>query len=102
MNASVEVIVVEIIARNLPHDNGNCKSHINDGSKPMEANLQVSVFRNNSPKKKVFRNNLETSHCGSMLLVQVDAHFWNLALFNMQLVQHVFYIMVIPNYCIDQ
>ena len=73
----------------------------------MDPNLWKRTFRYQYSeitrlKKKVFRNNLETSHCGSMLLVQVDAHFWNLALFNTQLVQHVFCIMVIPNYCIDQ
>ena len=63
----------------------------------MEITMDPNQTYGSEPSSISIQQNLETSHCGSMLLVQIEAHFWNLALFNMQLVQHVVCIMVIPN-----
>jgi hypothetical protein len=42
MNASVEVIIVEIIAQNLPHHNGKYKADVSNGLKHVKVNLEVS------------------------------------------------------------
>ena len=58
---------------------------------------ETEIWTGKAANVSVFSSNeacLQAGHCGSILLVQIQAHLGNLALFNLQLVEHI-----ICNFC---